>query len=407
MPFAGRRATRRYDERSPARRATQRHRYPGSSFFLAHMTSLSVSERWRSTLGALVGVGLCAGMLFALPVGSHWLIAPMGASAVIVFALSHSPLAQPWPVIGSYLVATIAGLICANLIPVPQIAVAVAVAASIWLMAKFNCVHPPGGAVALFIALEGPHSAWQMEQTVILVAQNLLVLLLATLLVNNLVLRRRYPYSVNASNKNKHQTRDATPLNRTALNHADLESAVKTLDTFVDVQEDELVQLYNLAVDHAFERHVGLTCGEIMSRDVVTVHFDTGLEEAWTQLRLHKIRALPVVDSFDRLIGILTVADFLRQMDETSAAGLAVRLQGLLRRTPGPNSDKAEVVGQIMTAQVYSARIDTPVAELVHQMAENSLPHIPVIDEKRKVLGVVTQTDTLAALYKRIALSTV
>jgi CBS domain-containing membrane protein len=268
-------------------------------------------------------------------------------------------------------------------------------------------VHPPGGAVALFIALEGPHSAWQMEQTVILVAQNLLVLLLATLLVNNLVLRRRYPYSVNASNKNKHQTRDATPLNRTALNHADLESAVKTLDTFVDVQEDELVQLYNLAVDHAFERHVGLTCGEIMSRDVVTVHFDTGLEEAWTQLRLHKIRALPVVDSFDRLIGILTVADFLRQMDETSAAGLAVRLQGLLRRTPGPNSDKAEVVGQIMTAQVYSARIDTPVAELVHQMAENSLPHIPVIDEKRKVLGVVTQTDTLAALYKRIALSTV
>jgi CBS domain-containing membrane protein len=371
------------------------------------MTSLSVSERWRSTLGALVGVGLCAGMLFALPVGSHWLIAPMGASAVIVFALSHSPLAQPWPVIGSYLVATIAGLICANLIPVPQIAVAVAVAASIWLMAKFNCVHPPGGAVALFIALEGPHSAWQMEQTVILVAQNLLVLLLATLLVNNLVLRRRYPYSVNASNKNKHQTRDATPLNRTALNHADLESAVKTLDTFVDVQEDELVQLYNLAVDHAFERHVGLTCGEIMSRDVVTVHFDTGLEEAWTQLRLHKIRALPVVDSFDRLIGILTVADFLRQMDETSAAGLAVRLQGLLRRTPGPNSDKAEVVGQIMTAQVYSARIDTPVAELVHQMAENSLPHIPVIDEKRKVLGVVTQTDTLAALYKRIALSTV
>jgi CBS domain-containing membrane protein len=65
------------------------------------------------------------------------------------------------------------------------------------------------------------------------------------------------------------------------------------------------------------------------------------------------------------------------------------------------------VVGQIMTAQVYSARIDTPVAELVHQMAENSLPHIPVIDEKRKVLGVVTQTDTLAALYKRIALSTV
>ncbi len=371
------------------------------------MTSLSVSERWRSTLGALLGVGLCSGMLFALPVGAQWLIAPMGASAVIVFAISHSPLAQPWPVIGSYVLATGVGLICANLIPFPQLAVAIAVAATIWLMARFNCMHPPGGAVALFIALEGPHPASLMGQTVVLITENLLILLLATLLVNNLVLRRRYPFSVNVSDKNIHKTRDATPLNRTTLNHADLESAVKALDTFVDVQEDELVQLYNLAVDHAFERHVGLTCGEIMSRDVVTVHFETGLEEAWTQLRLHKIRALPVVDNFERLIGILTVADFLRQMDETSAAGLAVRLQGLLRRTPGANSEKAEVVGQIMTAQVYSARVDTPVAELVHRIVEGSLRHIPVTDEKGKVLGVVTQTDTLAALYKRIALATV
>lgn len=371
------------------------------------MTSLSVSERWRSTLGALLGIGLCSGLLFASPVGAHWLIAPMGASAVIVFAISHSPLAQPWPVIGSYLLATGVGLICAKLIPFPQLAVALAVAATIWLMARFNCMHPPGGAVALFIALEGPHPVWEMGQTVVLVAENLLILLVATWLVNNLVLRRRYPYSVEANDKNIHQTRDATPLNRTTLNHADLESAVKTLDTFVDVQEDELVQLYNLAVDHAFERHVGLTCGEIMSRDVVTVHFDTGLEAAWTQLRVHKIRALPVVDQAERLIGILTVADFLRQMDETSAAGLALRLQGLLRRMPGVNSEKAEVVGQIMTTEVYSARVDTPVSELVHQMVEGSLPHIPVVDEKGKVLGVVTQTDTLAALYKRIALSTV
>lgn len=346
-------------------------------------------------------------MLHALPIDAHWLIAPVGASVVILFALSHSPLAQPWPLIGSYVVATLAGLICANLIPVPQIAVAVAVAASIWLMAKFNCIHPPGGAVALFIALDGPHSTLQMTQTTILVAQNVVVLLLATLLINNLVLGRRYPYSVKVGNDNKHKTRDATPLNRTGLNHADLESAVRTLDTFVDVQEDELVQLYNLAVDHAFERHTGLTCGEIMSRDVVTVNFNTDLEDAWNQLRLHKIKALPVVDNFDRLIGILTVADYLRQMDETSAAGLAVRLQGLLRRTPGPNSAKAEVVGQIMTAQVYSARINTPVAELVHQMAEQSLPHIPVVDYRHKVMGIVTQTDILAALYKRVALSTV
>ena len=94
-------------------------------------------------------------------------------------------------------------------------------------------------------------------------------------------------------------------------------------------------------------------------------------------------------------------------MDETSAAGLAIRLQGLLRRTPGESSDKAEVVGQIMSHKVHSATTDTPVAELVHSIVEKNLHHIPIVDSKLKVLGIVTLTDTVAALYKRTALSAV
>ena len=81
------------------------------------------------------------------------------------------------------------------------------------------------------------------------------------------------------------------------------------------------------------------------------------------------------------------------------------RLQSLLRRTPGVTSQKAEVVGQIMTAQVFSARPETPIASLVAQMSDNGLPHIPVVDAQRKVVGMVTQSDMLAALYKRVAVS--
>ena len=142
-----------------------------------------------------------------------------------------------------------------------------------------------------------------------------------------------------------------------------------------------------------------------MSRDVMTVHFDTDLEQAWNLLRLHKIKSLPVVDTFGNLIGIATVADFFRQMDDTSAAGLAVRLQGLLRRTPGLTSEKAEVVGQIMTSQVFSATPSTPVAQLVAHVSEKGMAHIPVVDDNRKVVGIVTQSDMLAALYKRLAMS--
>ncbi len=375
------------------------------SIFSVDTPSLSNAERWRSTTGALLGVAFCALVMYNLPVASHWLIAPVGASAVVLFTLPHSPLAQPWSIMGSYFFATAAALLSMALIHQPQVAAAVAVAATIWLMARFNCIHPSGGAIALFVVLDGPYASERIGPTLGLVALNAIAILLASVLVNNLVLGRRYPYRPQKIDRNIHLTDDSNPLERTGLTHPDLQSAMKTLDTFVDVQEDELVQIYSLAIEHAFERNVGLTCGEVMSRDLVTVNFGTDLEEAWNQLRKHKIKALPVVDSFNTLIGILTVADFLRQMDATTTAGIAVRLQGLLRRTPGPNSEKAEVVGQLMSTHVYAAEPHTQISEILRQITGKSIRHVPIVDDKRRVLGIVTQSDLLGALYQRLALS--
>lgn len=376
-------------------------------YLLADTIALSPAERWRSALGALLAVAACGALMRAMPVAAHWLIAPVGASAVILFALSHSPLAQPWSVMGGYLFATASALASAMLIPRPEIAAAVAVAASIWLMARFNCFHPPSGALALFLVLDGPYPADRLAPTATLVLVNMAAILAAAFLINNLLLGRRYPFTRESAAANLHRTGDAAPMARIGLTHADLERAVRKLDTFVDVQEGELVKLYNLAVDHAFDRHIGLTCGDIMSRDIVTVAFGTELEEAWKLLRAHKIKALPVVDSFRRLIGILTVADYLRQMDDTTAAGLAVRLQGLLRRTPGASSEKAEVVGQIMTAPVDAAGVDTPLSELAARLSDLGMHHIPVLDDSRRVVGMITQSDLIAALYKRAALAQV
>jgi CBS domain-containing membrane protein len=198
------------------------------------------------------------------------------------------------------------------------------------------------------------------------------------------------------------ERRDATPTARIGLSHADVEQAVRALDTFVDVQVGELLQIYDLAVEHAFDRQLGLTCGDVMSRDIVTVEFGTELGEAWKRLRAHKTKALPVVDRSGTLIGILTVADFLRQLGDTMAADLAVRLQELLRRTPDETSDKASVVGQIMTANPQAARLDTPISDLVRSLSDKTLHPIPVLDEHQRVVGMVTQSDLIAALYMRI-----
>lgn len=374
---------------------------------LADTPSLSLPERVRATLGALLAVVVCGGILQLIPLPAYWLIAPVGASVVILFTLSHSPLAQPWPVVGSYTVATAASLLSLHFVPNAVVASAVAVALSVWLMTRLNCIHPPGGALAMLLVHEQHGHMGPIDHTVAMIAANVLVLLVAAVVINNVILLRQYPYRGQAPVRSRHGTDDVAPLQRAGLEHQDLDDAVRQLGIFVDVKSDELVQLYNVAVANAFNRHVGLSCADIMSRDVVSVVFATELEEAWNLLRRHKVKALPVLDNTQRLVGIVTVADFLRQMDDTTAAGLAVALQGLLRRTPGPNSDKAEVVGQIMSSDVQTVQQDTPVLTLIQLFAEKGLHHVPVLDSSRRVVGIVTHSDVTAALYRRLALTPV
>lgn len=372
---------------------------------VADTPALSHAESARSALGGLVGLGLAGALLHLNADASFWLIAPIGGSAIILFTLPHSPLAQPWSVFGGYIMALSAAYLSVWLMPTQLLMATAAVAGNIWLMARFNCMHPPGGALALFIALAGKPALANAGHEAVLVMENVGVILLAALLVNNLMPGRCYPYCRVKAKQNVHRTGDASPIARAGLKHADLSAAIQSIGTYVDMQENELVKIYNLAVDKAFDRQLALSCEDIMSRSIVTVTFATELEEAWKLLRAHKIKALPVVDNFGRPIGIVTVADYLRQLDDTTAAGLAVRLQGLLRRTPGDTSEKAEVVGQIMTENIYTARADTPISELVHQLSENNLHHIPVLDSERRVIGMVTQSDLIAALYKRIAMA--
>jgi CBS domain-containing membrane protein len=56
---------------------------------------------------------------------------------------------------------------------------------------------------------------------------------------------------------------------------------------------------------------------------------------------------------------------------------------------------------------VQTARLDTPIVELVQQLSDQRPHHIPVLDESRRMLGIVTQSDIIAALFKPLALSTV
>jgi CBS domain-containing membrane protein len=112
----------------------------------------------RGAIGAGLGIGLAAalslltigsGSVAALPL----LVAPIGASAVLVFAVPASPLAQPWSVIGGNLISALVGLAAGHLIGMPAVAASIAVSTAIVAMSLARCLHPPGGACALLYAL--------------------------------------------------------------------------------------------------------------------------------------------------------------------------------------------------------------------------------------------------------------
>ncbi len=150
----------------------------------------------RASIGALIGIlitgyvtELALGMSMALPL----LIAPMGASAVLLFAASHSPLAQPWSVIGGNTIAACIGVFTYMWLKDPIAASGVAVAASIGITSLFGCLHPPAGAVALTAVLGGS-AVHDLGYKFVLwpVGVNSVLLLLAALIFNNLT-GLRYP----------------------------------------------------------------------------------------------------------------------------------------------------------------------------------------------------------------------
>src|ERR1700754_372302 len=115
--------------------------------FLPPDQVVDARERWRSAFGALLGVLLTALLTRWLGQGgaaSPWLVAPIGASAVLVFAAPAERLAPPWAVIGGNTVSALVGILCVqafgDAVWVPALAVGLAIA----LMFALRCLHPPG-----------------------------------------------------------------------------------------------------------------------------------------------------------------------------------------------------------------------------------------------------------------------
>ncbi len=205
---------------------------------------VSKREKLVSAVGGLLSILFLMAISRAglhLPYNTG-LVASMGASAVLLFAVPHGQLSQPWPVIGGHCLAAFIGVACAKWIGTTELAGACAVALSIGVMHQLKCIHPPGGATALTAVLGGPAVRDLGFHFVYCpVFANCLVMIGTAIVFNSFFGWRRYPAAWSR--------KAAPPVGSTAPSHEEIVAALRQLDSFVDISEDDLVSLVRIIHD--------------------------------------------------------------------------------------------------------------------------------------------------------------
>lgn len=203
-------------------------------------------ERWVSMLTAAIGL---AAVAFLGSTGSSWLeahdiwlVASIGATAVLVFAVPHGALSQPWAVLMGQAISAVVGVAVAKTVGGGVLAASLAVALAIFAMHCLRCVHPPGGATALaaILAVGSNTPDWSFIFFPVLFDAGLVVIVATAL--NAPFPWRRYPVSW-AYQKAVVAAGDGLAP-EDPFSPEQLRLALDQIGSLVDISDDELKVLY-------------------------------------------------------------------------------------------------------------------------------------------------------------------
>lgn len=201
------------------------------------------------------------------------MIASMGSSAILVFAVPHGAFSQPWAVLAGHTVSALAGVLSAMLIPSLEWACAVAVASSIAASLLLRCLHPSGGGTALVPVLGGEGvQALGFSFVLVPVLLNAAILVLLGIVLNALFHWRRYPATLTWPSAATGGVAGPGTIDR-----EDLRYALQGIETSVEITEPELSVLVNRAVEHALLDQVG-SADVHPGHDYANVWFGTDME---------------------------------------------------------------------------------------------------------------------------------
>lgn len=213
-----------------------------------HMPRAPLMEKVRSGIAGGAAILLLGWILHHLP-QLHYPVLMLGsiaASAVLLFAAPHTPMAQPWNLIVGHLVSGFAGWCISLIVADPFIAAGMAVGMAILLMYLLDALHPPGAATALTMVLSAAqYQEMGLVWALCIIFANAGFALLLAILINAPLPNRRYPMPHTAANT---AVKPGPFIN---IEAEDMAWAREQMGSATDIGEDELAKIYALALEHA------------------------------------------------------------------------------------------------------------------------------------------------------------
>lgn len=215
------------------------------SHWLGMQGHTSVAEKTVALLGAIAGIAAVYYLSYRITgyEGAMAMLPSMGAAAVLLFAVPHGPLSQPWALLLGNTLSAAVGVTCARWVGDIHLAAALAVGLAIFVMHMARAIHPPGGATAL-AAVIGGQGIHDLGYGYVLVPTllNCTVLLVMAIVFNYAFRWRRYPLGLMRFSYAP-PARNAGP--SVQLRH--IEEAVEQMDILLDVSAEEIMQVLDKA----------------------------------------------------------------------------------------------------------------------------------------------------------------
>jgi CBS domain-containing protein len=179
------------------------------------------------------------------------------------------------------------------------------------------------------------------------------------------------------------------------------EKTAEALEAITPMVREGLITVDDVQIVRYTHRYLNPLPGdkpisEVMTRQVVTLHPEMTVAQAWERMLEHSIKAMPIVDESQHVLGLLTDEDLIHRAGVQQHLSVAARLDNttldeelaILRTSPLKVAD-------VMTQPAITASIREHLGAVAARMAKHEVKRLPIVDDEGKLVGVVSRVDVL------------